>query len=104
MSTSRKAIAKLDTNDFSDCANTGYTFTLYADGRITAEYHSRWQGSVDGRRYTTEPGALEVDDSITAEEQLAEYVRNMDATPEEDIEHGGRFQTWRVTQSGYTVR
>ena len=104
MSTSRKIIAKLDTNDFSDCVNTGYTFTLYADGRITAEYHSRWQGSVDGRRYTTEPGAMFLDEDSPAEEQLAEYVRNMDATPEEDVEHGGQSQTWRVTQSGYIVR
>jgi len=104
MSTSRKVIAKLNTADSSDCVNTGYTYTLYADGRISAEYHSRWQGSVDGRRYTTDPGAMEIDDDRPAEEQLAEYVRNMDATPEEDIEHGGQYKTWRVTQSGYAVR
>ena len=104
MSTSRKVIATYDTNDFSDCVNTGYSFTLYADGRIAAEYHSRWQGSVDGRRYTTDPSAMEISDDRPAEEQLAEYVRNMDATPEEDVIHGGPFQMWRVTQSGYTVR
>ena len=59
--TSRKVLATIDDVDFNDMAATGYTWTLYADGRVSAEWHSRWQGSRDGTRYTTNEGYVDVD-------------------------------------------
>lgn len=62
MPTSRKILAQYDDADFRDMTATGYRWTLYGDGRVTAEYHSRWQGSRDGARWTTEPGYVDLDD------------------------------------------
>ena len=49
---------------------------------------------------TNEPVLEIVDPECWYEVSWPEHV----ITPEEDVEHGGQSQTWRVTQSGYTVR
>lgn len=96
-----KVLAKLDTNNFRDAVNTGYTFTLYADGRVSALYHSRWQGSRDGARYTTDPGYVDLssldesDPDSDAEALLTMAVQHVQ--PSEDRE-------WRQTRRGHIVK
>ena len=96
-----KILATLDTADFSNCVNTGYTFILYSDGHLSAEYHSRWQGSRDSARYITKPGYVDVsaiapgDQDADALAQLTMAVQ--DVSPSEDRE-------WKQTRRGYIVR
>ena len=102
---SRKVLVKVDDNDFSDCANVGYTWTLYEDGRVTAEYHTRWQGSTDGTRYTTEPEYANVSVirvSIIKEwtiEKIETFLREilLDVDPATD-------EAFRMTRKGWTVQ
>lgn len=95
-----KVLAKLDTNDFRDATKTGYTFTLFGDGRVSAEYHSRWQGSRDGARYTTDVGYVDLsvmdpaNPDSDAEALLTMAVQH--AQPSEDRE-------WRQTRRGHIV-
>ncbi len=55
-------LATIDDADFSDCTSRGYSWQLYGDGRVVATYNSRWQGSTDGARYTTNAGWVDLDD------------------------------------------
>lgn len=51
MATSRKILARACTYDPNDCASSGYEVKVFADGRMTAEYHTRWHGDENGTRY-----------------------------------------------------
>ena len=102
---SRKVLATHDTADFGDCVNTGYHFTLYGDGRVAADYHSRWQGSRDGARFTTAVGAVDLaylDDWEDATALLAWWVAS-NTPPQEDIACCGGG-TWRQIRTGHLVR
>lgn len=96
-----KILASLDTADFRDCVNTGYTFTLYSDGHLSADYHSRWQGSRNGSRYITDPDYVDVsaitedDPDNDAEAALTSAVQNI--SPSED-------RNWRQVRRGHLVR
>lgn len=96
-----KALATIDTADFRDCVNTGYTFTLYSDGHLSAEYHSRWQGSRDGARYVTNPGHVDVSEiedgnpDKDAEALLTMAVQHVQPSEDRD---------WRQTRRGTVVR
>ncbi|MDE2105880.1 MAG: hypothetical protein KGL39_52140 [Patescibacteria group bacterium] len=96
-----KIIATLDTADFRDCVNTGYTFVLYSDGHLSAEYHSRWQGSRDGARYVTRPGEVDLskldpaDPDRDAEACLTAAVQ--DVHPSEDA-HWHQVRRGRLVQ------
>ena len=98
---SRKILAQIDTADFRDCVATGYSFYLYADGHVAAEYRSRWQGSRDGARYVTDPGAVNLsaiddgDPDKDAEAVLTEWVTDEDPAT-------GCW--WRQTRLGSIVR
>lgn len=96
-----KILATLDTADFSDCVNSGYTFTLYSDGHLSAEYRTRWQGSRSGARYITNPGHVDVSeiaDGNPDTDALAKLTSAVqDVSPSED-------SAWRQTRRGYFVR
>lgn len=96
-----KILATLDTADFSDCVNTGYSFTLYSDGHLSAEYNTRWQGSRNGARYITAPGHVDVA-QIVENDQDADALALLtmavqDVRPSED-------RDWKQTRLGYIVR
>ena len=55
----------------NDLTSTGADWTLYADGRISADTRSRWQGSRDGERWIAW-GAVKV-------EELGDDVDDNDA-------------------------
>lgn len=97
-----KILATLDTADFRDCIATGYTFNLYSDGHLSAEYHTRWQGSRNGARYITAPGHVEVAEIVEgnpdadALAQLTMAVADI-VSPDEESD-------WRQTRRGYIIR
>lgn len=112
---SRKAIAELSTRNPQDCTSTGYDFTLYADGHVSAVYRSRWQGSRDGARYITDAGAVdlsdwdEADPDSDAEALLAGWLGiGPDGIIEDPIEEErgerGNQRTWRRTRAGVLVQ
>ena len=97
-----KKLAHLDTTDFNDCINTGYRFTLYSDGHISATYRTRWQGSRDGIRYITKPAYVDVS-TINANEPdndalalLASAVRFANPLYEDE-------SIWRQVRRGQLV-
>lgn len=98
---SRKALVFVNMFDPRDMCSTGYTFTLYEDGHVSAEYRSRWQGSRNGARFVTGPGFVDLRDLDSddidndAEARLTEAIRH--ARPDEDSE-------WRQTRRGHVVR
>lgn len=95
-----EVLATVDDGDFSDCVNTGYRWTLYGDGRVSAEYHSRWQGSTDGARYVTDEGYVDLDEldpsnpDSDAEALLTKAIADVD--PGED--------GWQQTRKGQVVK
>lgn len=112
---SRKVLAIVDTADFRDCTSTGYRYTLYADGHVAAEYHSRWQGSRDGARYITDSGAVDLSDldesnpDTDAEALLTSWIGiGDDGIVEDPVGElrgdRGNSRTWRQTRSGHVVR
>ena len=98
---STRAIASLDTADFSDCINTGYRWTLYSDGHLAAERVSRWQGSRSGTRYVTDAGYVDLSEigphnpESDADVHLSEAIRDLDPANDRDF---------RCTRNGYVVR
>lgn len=98
--TSRKIAATYCDYDKNDCVNTGHEWTLYADGRVVAETYSRWQGTVDGARYSTDAGhvsADEMDDPAAALEREVSRIDDTEMRPCED-------SAYRKTRRGYLVR
>ena len=101
---SRKVLATHSTADFiaGDCTESGYIFKLWADGRVSAVYHSRWSGDSNGMRWVTKPYEvcllwLEEDG---ADAILARWVYGED--PKADPY--GNDPTWRKTSNGHRVR
>lgn len=96
-----KILATLDTADFGDCVNTGYTFTLYSDGHLSAEYRTRWQGSRDGARYITAPGHVDASGIVEGNpdaDALAKLTMAVqDCSPSED-------RDWKQTRRGWIVQ
>lgn len=96
-----KILATLDKADFRNCVNTGYTFNLYADGHLSAEYNTRWQGSRNGARYITAPGhvdvskIVEVNPDADAIAKLTIAVQYVSEIVDRD---------WKQTRRGYIVR
>lgn len=106
MDGSRTIIATVDTADFSDCVKTGYRFCLYGDGHVSAEYHSRWQGSRDGARYVTSAGVVDVSslkDDVDGDAEAVLTAWIVDEEPAEDVAQGGKWAKWRQTRRGYVV-
>lgn len=96
-----KILATFDTADFSDCVNTGYTFCLYDDGHLSAEYCTSYQGGRNGVRFVTGPGHVDVskivEDDIDrdAEAMLTSAVQGVDPSHEAG---------WRQTRRGHVIR
>lgn len=59
---STKKLASYSSYDPNDCTTVGEDYTLYSDGRVAIETRSCWQGSRSNVRYTTDPGAVDIDD------------------------------------------
>ena len=106
---SRKILARISDYDPNDICRTGHTWTLYADGHMSAEFRSRWQGSRDGARYVTDAGYLKatginlinpVDPDPDPEALLTAEVQQIvkDCI---DISESG---AWRQTRRGVVVR
>ena len=105
-----KKLATAQTYNPNDLASTGYDITLYADGSVAAESHSRWQGSRDGERFRSDPGTVDLerldpdDEDNDAEALLAAFVSTFD--PYEDLpdcERAGNYG-FRQTRLGYIVQ
>lgn len=98
---SRKILANYDTADFRDCVNQGYTFTLYADGHITAQYHSQWSGARTGQRWITDAGYVDpstIDVNEPDQDAMSHLVdRTVDVDPRFDADY-------RQTRAGFYVR
>ncbi len=96
-----KILATLDTADFRDCINTGYTFNLYSDGHLSAEYNTRWQGSRNGARYITAPGHVDVSEIVEGNpdtDALAKLTMAVqEVSPSDD-------SAWKQTRRGHIVR
>lgn len=96
-----KILATLDTADFRNCVNSGYTFTLYSDGHMSAEYFTRWQGSRNGARYITAPGHVNLSaldpKNPDADAEALLTMAAQDVYPSEDA-------SWKQTRRGYIVR
>jgi len=95
-----KKLATIDTADFTNCINTGYRYTLWADGHLAAEYHTCWQGSRDGARYVTSPGYVDVGSLGEGPDADAEAALT---TALEDV-HPAISPEWRQTRRGHIVR
>lgn len=96
-----KPIATLETYDRNDCTQKGYSFALYPDGHLSADYRSCWQGSRSGQRYITGPSHVDMsklDNSnpdSDAEALLTSAVQFAEPS-------NGR--EWRQVRRGYIVR
>lgn len=101
MKGSRVKLATVRTFDPQNICSTGYTFTLYGDGHVSAEYRSRWQGSRNGVRFVTDPGYVDLssidsdDIDNDAEALLTSAVTNI------CVEDNS---SWRQTRRGHIVR
>lgn len=100
--TSRKVLAKHRSFNPHDLTSVGYDWTLYADGRVTAEYRSRWVGHEDGARFTTEPGAVDpgTDHLLHA---LVAFVMDQESEGVGDLARH-LPETWRKTRAGNLVK
>lgn len=96
-----KILATLDTADFRDCVNSGYTFTLYSDGHLSAEYFTRWQGSRNGARYITRPGYVDISQIVEGDQDTDALalltMAVQDVHPSEDAD-------WKQTRRGHIIR
>lgn len=98
MSLSRKCLAEFCDYDMFDCTKSGHTWKLWADGHVTAEYNSRWQGSRTGKRYSSGPNYVDFEmwQGCTSEEILKQTVEYIDElTIREEF---------FVTDKGYVVQ
>lgn len=104
MSTSRRIIARIDPPE--GLTPVGWGATLYADGRVAIEHKSYWQGSLDGERWTTEPGHVDVaaldpadpdNDGEAALTHVIDTIADHQYGPEE-------MPVWRRTRRGSVVR
>lgn len=83
-----------------DCTSVGWHYTLYADGHLSAEWVTSWQGHRVGERYITDPGVVDVSalsddedhDALAALTSLADR-----ADPRED-------DIWRKVRNGRVIR
>ncbi len=94
-------LAQVDDNDFRDCVTTGYQWTLYADGRVAAEYITRWQGSRFGQRWTTDAGYVDVETIDGADQDMAAAAVLTGAVDGVDPETDA---SWRQTAKGALIR
>jgi hypothetical protein len=102
-----RKLAEITTCDDDDCTKTGHTVALYADGRVSATYHTRWQGSRDGCRHVLH-SAVDVskidsrDQNQDAEAVLTAAWDNHLAESLDGQEFTGSGP-WTMTQSGHIV-
>lgn len=92
-----KTLATLTTYDPADCTSTGWLYSLYSDGHLSAESHSRWTGTRTGARYVTAPGHVDVgniDDDTDALALLTAAVQH--TYPPED-------RDWKQVRRGILV-
>lgn len=107
MATSKTLATYCDYDPHND-TDTGFDWALYADGRVSAESRTRWQGGRDGRRLICE-GAVDVaqideDD----EDRDAESVLTALATQHRDngtgpYSYDGDGAGFRQVRAGYVV-
>lgn len=95
-------LATLADYDSRNIANTGWEYTLYADGRVAAEYCSRWQGSRTGQRYITEPGYIDVS-KLSTNDPDNDAEAALAALADEGIDFA-EDPAWRCTRRGIVIR
>jgi hypothetical protein len=103
---SRKILARISDFDANRIDLTGHTWTLYSDGHLSAEYHSRWQGSHTGARYVTDAGYLDVD-AINPMDPDTDAEAALTAEVEQIVKDGidiSESGAWRQTRRGVVVR
>ena len=100
---SRKVLATYSTAGFydDDCFIAKYVFKLWADGRVSALYRSRWSGDRSGMRWVTKPGEVCLIDleEDGADAILARWVQGED--PKADPY--GDDPRWKKTSNGHRV-
>lgn len=103
---SRKILAQIRDYDPDDITSTGHTWTLYADGHLAAEVHSRWQGTRTGSRYVTAAGYVDLtainpqDPDVDAEAVLTDHA-GMFRDGQYDLDD---LDDWRETRPGQLIR
>jgi len=96
-----KTLATLTTYDPADCTSTGWRYSLYSDGHVSAESHSRWTGTRTGARYVTAPGHVDVSEleegnpDKDAKALLAMAVQHV---------HPSEDRDWKQIRRGTLVR
>lgn len=101
---SNTPVAHYSDYDGNDCTDTGYDWTLYSDGRVAVESHSRWQGSRSDTRWTTEAGFIDVTDPIWEGDFPAKILRlKVEDIDTQDLEDG-YLSDFRQTKPGYIVQ
>lgn len=68
---SNRRRAQLRTNGYDWTVR--WVATLYGDGSVALEWHSRWQNSTDGARWRTKPGAVGLEDGDDPEAVLQRW-------------------------------
>ena len=102
MATSRKVLAKVITFDQDDIAAVGYIVKLWGDGRLTAEYRSRWKGSESGTRYELKYDFEEAPANGWKQWLLGFVNSDGVFTKPQDDEYLGR-DGWKRIRNGYYV-
>lgn len=102
MATSKK-LAEYCDYDPIDCTSVGDKWTLYADGRVSAERRSCWARSRTGTRYVSQPGKIGLE-SIDPDDQdndaESRLVALADSLRFADLGELG----WRKVRGGWIVR
>ena len=103
---SRKILAQIRDFDPGGIITTGYIWTLYGDGHMSAEFRSRWQGTRTGARYVTAAGYVDLTaidpkaPDADAKAILTDYAGMLrDGQYDLDALHA-----WRQTASGTVIR
>ena len=101
MALSRKIIDERRTYDPQDCTSVGWDIALWADGHISLQRRSRWQGGRNGLRFVSDP------DYVNGDTLTPDIVECLVEKADE------AFEVWdlldwsdplRVTRRGHVVR
>ena len=105
-----KVLATYQSYNPHDCTSTGFDFTLYADGSVAVESHSRWQGSTSGERYRSEPDTVDLsnlDESYPdndADSLLSAFVDSFDSSEDLPSPYSRGSYGFRCTRQGYVIQ
>ena len=101
---SNKILLEIQTYDPHDCTTSGYDVTLYSDGSVAIETHSRWQGSRTGERWRSYDGYVDIAalaDGDPDNDARAALVSAVDAFR---AAYSDLARNWRHTRRGEIVR